>query len=129
MRENGARFDYAVVKVSSRQKVQEFLALKTAIPIAYEGKALATIGYPGETLNGKRQYLSKGKFLNSNQHNIYYQNVFTEKGNSGSPVITDNYGEKVVIGVHAFPNKAVKISSTVIQQIDQWKIELNHNHW
>lgn len=122
--ENRARYDYAVAYVNPKEKPDNPLELNFSTSLLFEGRKVQVIGYPGEAKSGKDQYQSTGKYYGETKWNIYYD-LFTETGNSGSPVILNNQGETVAVGIHAFTGKGVRISQKVMEDINWWKQELS----
>jgi V8-like Glu-specific endopeptidase len=121
--EKRARYDYAVLYVSPKVKPDSVLSLKPSASLFYNGRKIEVLGYPGVSKSGSELYSSKGTIKNENKWNVYY-NVYTETGSSGSPVLILEAGKHHVIGIHAFPNKGVKITSAIIKQIEGWQVEL-----
>lgn len=122
-----AKNDYALIHLPESVNPGGFLKIVSADSAELRKAPLTILGYPGKAkegfTNGDRQFQSRGIFESLMAENMFYD-IWTQTGNSGSPVFADIDGAFVVVGIHAFPGKAVRITPAVLDQITRWIAEL-----
>ncbi|HEX6372837.1 MAG TPA: trypsin-like peptidase domain-containing protein [Longimicrobium sp.] len=84
-------------------------------------------GYPSEGANtGSLMFHGRGKVIPSDDEDVFYYSVNTEKGMSGSPVWVERNGEFILVGVHVGGDLqrnlgiAHRLNSRSLQNIARW---------
>jgi V8-like Glu-specific endopeptidase len=80
----------------------------------------ASNGYDGSLMTYEVQ---KCKAI---QNKIFLHDFDTQTGNSGSPVWVENYGKRIIVGVHTYANTGTRIDKEYINLIMEWISQKTH---
>lgn len=119
-------YDYGVILIPKTGKLGACGMWNDANPV---GKTVLNSGYPGDKQPYGYNWEDKGPITSVTAHKLLYMND-TAGGESGSPVLalksgTDwgNYKNVWSLGIHGYggcPNKAVRLTQSVINDILKW---------